>query len=83
MGKPQPVPVQARFGKPRQSMGSSRITLGIFLQVRLGSVRLPNKALLPLRGGTVLDHALRALAGVSARSHVVLTDPESADVLRP
>ncbi len=45
---------------------------GIFIQVRLGSTRLPGKALLPLPGGSVIQHVMRALAAVPADVHALL-----------
>jgi len=56
---------------------------GIFIQVRLGSSRLPGKALLSLGDMTVLDHALRNLAAVEGDVHAVLTDQSSAPALMP
>lgn len=56
---------------------------GIFVQVRLGSTRLRRKAILPLAGGNVIEHVMRALAGVPAEVHALLTDAHSAGVLRP
>lgn len=55
---------------------------GIFVQVRLGSTRLPSKALLPLAGATVIGHVMRALHGVRADIRALLTDAESAEALR-
>lgn len=55
---------------------------GIFLQVRLGSVRLPGKALLPLAGGTVVEHVMQALKSVAADVRAVLTDEDSFNDLR-
>lgn len=51
--------------------------------MRLGSVRLPNKALLPLKGGAVIEHAMRALRRVPAAVHALLTDAASAAKLAP
>jgi len=59
------------------------MTTGIFLQARLGSRRLPRKALLPLGGLTVLEAAMRALAGVPAEVHALLTDRASAPEFFP
>ena len=53
------------------------------IQVRLGSSRLPGKVLLPLAGRTVIEHVMRALQAVPADVHALLTDPGSADALRP
>jgi spore coat polysaccharide biosynthesis protein SpsF len=52
--------------------------VGVFLQARLGSTRLPGKALLPLGGTTVLQLAMRALARVEAGVHALLTEPRSS-----
>jgi spore coat polysaccharide biosynthesis protein SpsF len=54
---------------------------GILLQVRLASKRLHQKALLPLPGGGICQHALRALARMEADVHAVLTDELSAPAL--
>ena len=40
------------------------------------------KALLPLRGATLLEHAVRALAGGGCRPVVVVTGPDTDDVAR-
>ena len=56
---------------------------GIFVQVRLGSTRLPRKALLPLAGDTVVGHVMRSLAGVPADVRVLLCDAASHDELVP
>jgi spore coat polysaccharide biosynthesis protein SpsF len=53
--------------------------VGVFLQARLGSTRLPRKALLPLAGVTVLQLAMRALARVEAGVHALLTEPASQE----
>lgn len=55
----------------------------VFLQVRLGSSRLPEKALAELSGRTVVEHAMRALRDVPVNRHVVLTDENSAETLAP
>jgi spore coat polysaccharide biosynthesis protein SpsF len=54
---------------------------GVFLQVRLSSTRLANKALLELGGYAVMEHAMRSLSRLPAYRHVVLTDEESASLL--
>jgi spore coat polysaccharide biosynthesis protein SpsF len=59
------------------------VSTGIFIQVRLGSTRLPRKALLPLRGGNVIQHVMRSLAGVPAEARALLTDTRSVEELRP
>ena len=56
---------------------------GIFIQVRLGSTRLPAKALLPLPGGNVIQHVMRSLKGVRVDIHALVTEPGSAAALRP
>ncbi len=57
--------------------------MGIFLQARLNSTRLPGKALLPLAGAPVVQHALRALRRIEAGVHAVLTEPGSSRALEP
>lgn len=57
--------------------------LGVFLQVRLGSTRLPGKALLPLEGRSVIEHAMEALRVVDADVHAILTDKKSLPDLEP
>ena len=51
---------------------------GVVVQVRLDSTRLPGKALLPLGGATITDHALRRLALIPANWHILATDEPSA-----
>ncbi|TFG65040.1 MAG: acylneuraminate cytidylyltransferase [Spirochaetales bacterium] len=53
----------------------------VFLQARLDSVRLPNKAVITLAGKTVIEHAMDALKKVPAGVHALLTDAASAPVL--
>ena len=55
---------------------------GVFLQVRIGSSRLPEKALLTLAGKTVIEHAMEGLAAVEAEQFWLLTDEESEPQLR-
>ena len=57
--------------------------LGLVIQARLGSTRLPRKALLPLGGSTLLDMALQRLALVPASFRVLATDEASAAELAP
>ncbi len=59
-------------------MGNTGVVTGIFLQARLRSERLPGKALLKLKGLTVIEHAMSALGLVRADVHALLTDEESA-----
>ena len=56
---------------------------GVFLQVRLSSSRLPRKALLPLNGRTVIEHAMAGLSRVKAEVFALLTDEESSPELKP
>jgi spore coat polysaccharide biosynthesis protein SpsF len=56
---------------------------GLVVQVRLGSTRLPGKALLPLGGATMTDQVLRRLALVPATAYVLATDAASAAALEP
>jgi spore coat polysaccharide biosynthesis protein SpsF len=56
---------------------------GLFVQVRLGSTRLPGKALLPLPGGSVIQHVMRAVRPAGADVNALLTDQKSLPVLRP
>lgn len=60
-------------------MGNPRV--GIFVQVRLGSMRLPGKALLPLGGSTVIEQVMAALSAVPAAALALLTDEDSAGAL--
>jgi len=55
----------------------------VFVQVRLGSTRLPCKALLRLPGGSIIQHVMRALAPVPADFRALLTDAGSVDALLP
>jgi spore coat polysaccharide biosynthesis protein SpsF len=59
------------------------VSLGILIQVRLGSTRLVGKALLPLPGGTVIQHVMRAMAEVPADVHALVTEERSAEALAP
>jgi len=55
----------------------------IFLQVHLGSARLPQKALLSLAGLSVIEHSMRALDAVPAKNRVLLTTSNSKMKLLP
>jgi len=57
--------------------------LAIGLQVRLDSVRLPRKALLPLAGKALIEHAMDALRLVTGADCYLLTDEQSAEILEP
>lgn len=50
----------------------------VFVQVRMGSTRLPRKALLPLKGMSVIRHVMRALQGIPADIRALVTDQSSA-----
>jgi spore coat polysaccharide biosynthesis protein SpsF len=56
---------------------------GVVLQARLGSTRLPRKALLPFGDGTLLESCLRRLTRVPAELHILATEPGSAPELGP
>lgn len=55
----------------------------VAVQCRLSSTRLPEKALLPLGGKTVLDWTLAAMKNVAADDYYVASDEDSADRLLP
>lgn len=59
------------------------MSLGVFIQVRLGSTRLPGKALLELAGATVIQHVMRAVGAIRADVNALLTDAASEAALRP
>jgi spore coat polysaccharide biosynthesis protein SpsF len=56
---------------------------GVFVQMRLGSTRLPGKVLKPIAGLSIARHVMRALSAASAPMavRVVLTDEASAAAL--
>jgi len=54
----------------------------VFLQVRLSSRRLPEKALLPLAGQSVIAHTMHALEELPVDHHVLVTDESSAPRLQ-
>jgi spore coat polysaccharide biosynthesis protein SpsF len=57
--------------------------IAVFLQARLGSTRLPRKALLPLAGDTVVGHAMSNLRKIHASEFWLLTDQDSYAELQP
>jgi len=59
------------------------VRTGIFIQVRLGSTRLPRKATLQLPGGNIIQHVMRSLALVPADVRALLTDKASVEELLP
>jgi spore coat polysaccharide biosynthesis protein SpsF len=60
---------------------SKRDAPGLVVQIRLGSTRLPGKALLPLGGATMTDQVLSRLGLIPASIHVLATDEASAEAL--
>jgi spore coat polysaccharide biosynthesis protein SpsF len=64
-------------------MAGPRVITGLFLQGRIGSTRLPGKALLPLAGEPSILRAMRALRPVRADVHALLADEESTPAFRP
>jgi spore coat polysaccharide biosynthesis protein SpsF len=59
------------------------VRTGVLVQVRLGSTRLPSKAVLPLPGGSVIQHVMRAVGGIAAEVKALITDEQSRDDLLP
>jgi spore coat polysaccharide biosynthesis protein SpsF len=59
------------------------VRTAVFVQVRLGSTRLAEKTTLPLPGGNVIQHVMRALAAVPVEVRALLTDAASAPSLLP
>lgn len=55
----------------------------VFLQARIGSTRLRNKATRLISGIPLIVHAMRSLREVPVGNYVLLTDSESASVLTP
>jgi spore coat polysaccharide biosynthesis protein SpsF len=55
----------------------------VFLQVRLDSTRLPRKALALLGDRTVTERCFQALDAVESDRKVLVTEPSSADELKP
>ena len=53
----------------------------VVLQARMGSTRLPGKALLPLGGSTLVEQAMARLSLVPAEARVIATDEASAGAL--
>jgi spore coat polysaccharide biosynthesis protein SpsF len=59
------------------------VRTGVLVQVRLGSTRLPSKAILPLPGGSVIQHVMRSLMKIPAEVRALLTDEQSRERLAP
>jgi spore coat polysaccharide biosynthesis protein SpsF len=55
----------------------------VVLQARMGSTRLPGKALLPLGGSTLIEQTMARLALVPTDARVLATDDASAPLLAP
>lgn len=55
----------------------------IILQARMGSTRLPGKALLPLGGRTIIDQVMTRLSLVPVDIRILATDESSAEHLAP
>ncbi len=64
-------------------MGYFAVDLAVCLQVRINSARLPFKAILPLKGGVVIQHTIKALTNVKADLYLLLTDEDSYGYLKP
>jgi spore coat polysaccharide biosynthesis protein SpsF len=56
---------------------------GLVVQARMGSTRLPGKALLPLGGTTLTDQVLTRLADLPVEARILATDEASARALGP
>ena len=81
MGGNKSLQIQKGCPEPGKPVEDARVKTGVFLQVRLNSRRLPEKALLLLPGGNVVRHCMRSLKPIEADNHVLLTDESSAPVL--
>ena len=64
-------------------MGNPGYVKAVFLQARLDSVRLPQKALLTLCGKPVLEHVMDGLKRIDSDLYVLLTDESSAKDFKP
>ncbi len=64
-------------------MGNFRGITAVFLQARLNSTRLAEKALLLLQNKSVLEHAMLSLKKIPTDYHVLLTDAASTELLKP
>lgn len=59
------------------------MTVGVFVQARLASTRLPRKALAPLGGAPILEHVLRTCRRIDADVYALLTDSDSEEAFLP
>ncbi|MBE6350014.1 MAG: methyltransferase domain-containing protein [Spirochaetaceae bacterium] len=57
--------------------------LAIIVQSRLGSTRLPNKALLPIQGKPIIQWVLSTMKQVPADAYYLATDENSYETLEP
>lgn len=57
------------------------VTVGVFLQARMGSVRFPGKVMAPLGGSTVIEQCMTRLDRIPADIRVVVTELGSLDPL--
>lgn len=76
------APQSAEAGRAREG-GRVGAGTGVFLQARLGSTRLPRKALAPLAGRAAIELACESLRRVPAEVYLLLTDEESLVELEP
>jgi spore coat polysaccharide biosynthesis protein SpsF len=58
-------------------VGAPQLKLGIVIQARMGSTRLPGKILAPIAGRPLLDHILGRLAGFRKPAHIVIATSDS------
>ncbi len=57
--------------------------VAVVLQCRLGSKRLPNKALLPLNSVPMVQHVMRVVKNIKAEHHILACDFSSYKALKP
>lgn len=57
--------------------------LGVIVQARLDSSRLPRKALLPLDGAPLLFRVLEALSSIPVEHHILACPEDSYEVFKP
>ncbi len=55
----------------------------LFLQARLDSKRLPNKALLDINGETLISVVMKNLKNIDADNYILLTCSECEDIFKP
>lgn len=64
-------------------MGSNTVRVGLILQIRLDSSRLPQKALLPLGPVTMAEAVMHRLKNINADEYILATDAASTEILAP